>query len=252
MFKQILIASLVAGVAIFYNTGIIKYITELLHYQKGVNLNDNKMKLFTPEELSLCSGVDKKHLYLAILGNVFDVSKGSKHYGPGKTYNCFIGKDASRNFIDGKFNKEDISDDVIGLDINDFKSLDYWLKFYKKEYIKVGVLIGRYYDEKGKPTQYNREIKSLIKKALKSDEDKTEIKRKYPPCNMEWDVSTGSRVWCTKKSGGIERNFIGFPRKFYEPGADKHRCACISDENLDLGNIQEYENCDSKSHSCFI
>lgn len=53
-------------------------------------------------------------------------------------------------------------------------------------------------------------------------------------------------------SGGIERDWIGVPRKLYEPGSDSYRCACISDENRNLGNIREYEDCDPNFVSCYI
>lgn len=48
--------------------------------------------LFTNEELSRCNGEDNQELYLAILGVVYDVTKGKKHYGPGESYHAFIGK----------------------------------------------------------------------------------------------------------------------------------------------------------------
>lgn len=31
-------------------------------------------------------------LYLAILGEVYDVSVGRKYYGPGEGYHCFVGR----------------------------------------------------------------------------------------------------------------------------------------------------------------
>ena len=48
-------------------------------------------KLFTEEELSRYDNL-RNGLYLGIVGNVFDVSKGAKHYGPGETYHGFIGR----------------------------------------------------------------------------------------------------------------------------------------------------------------
>lgn len=45
-----------------------------------------------PEELAQFNGVQKKKLYLALLGSIFDVTKGKKHYGKGASYNYFIGK----------------------------------------------------------------------------------------------------------------------------------------------------------------
>ena len=54
-------------------------------------------RLFTKEELSYYKGVhdhddNSPGLYLAILGQVYDVAKGDRHYGPGCAYHCFAGK----------------------------------------------------------------------------------------------------------------------------------------------------------------
>lgn len=49
-------------------------------------------RLLSQEELSLYNGrEDSKGLYLAILGQVFDVEKGRKHYGPDGGYRFFTG-----------------------------------------------------------------------------------------------------------------------------------------------------------------
>lgn len=51
-----------------------------------------KDKLFTPEELKKYDGgPDSLGLYLAILGEVFDVEKGAQHYRPGGGYAFFTG-----------------------------------------------------------------------------------------------------------------------------------------------------------------
>lgn len=47
--------------------------------------------LFTDEMLRKYSG-DNEILYLSILGEVFDVTKGKKHYGPGQGYHGFTGR----------------------------------------------------------------------------------------------------------------------------------------------------------------
>lgn len=50
------------------------------------------VRLLTRAELSLYDGNEgSKGLYLAILGQVFDVHKGHKHYGPGGAYHFMAG-----------------------------------------------------------------------------------------------------------------------------------------------------------------
>ena len=51
-----------------------------------------KVKLFTPDQLKKYDGTDgSKGPYLAILGRVYNVRKGKKHYGPGGGYEFFSG-----------------------------------------------------------------------------------------------------------------------------------------------------------------
>lgn len=45
------------------------------------------------------------HTLTSILGEVFDVTKGKKHYGKGGSYEFFTGKDASRSFVSGDFSQ---------------------------------------------------------------------------------------------------------------------------------------------------
>lgn len=49
-------------------------------------------RLFTVEQLAAYDGINNKELYLSILGSVYDVSKGAKHYGADGNYNYFVGK----------------------------------------------------------------------------------------------------------------------------------------------------------------
>lgn len=48
--------------------------------------DSSKLRVFKPDEL-----VNSKQLLLAILGSVYDVSKGEKHYKPGGSYDFFVG-----------------------------------------------------------------------------------------------------------------------------------------------------------------
>ncbi|PSN44730.1 hypothetical protein C0J52_20348 [Blattella germanica] len=214
----------------------------------------SKVTLFTKEELQRFSE-PKIGLYLAILGKVYDVSTGEKHYGPGGPYHFFTGRDASRAFITGEFTEKGLSDDILGLTSQELLSLDEWAQFYRKDYKYKGKLIGRYYNSNGEPTQYYREIRKLINEAKHSKEETNNEKLLYPPCNAEWTQDSGSRVWCTTMSGGIQRDWVGVPRQFYEPGSKSYRCACIQESELDgskKGNLKEYPDCNPKATSCRV
>uniref|UniRef100_A0A224XVH9 Putative heme/steroid binding protein n=1 Tax=Panstrongylus lignarius TaxID=156445 RepID=A0A224XVH9_9HEMI len=211
-------------------------------------------KLFTKQELSSFDGTNRK-LYLSILGRVFDVTKGRKYYAPGEHYHGFIGRDASRAFITGDFSEEGLTDDLSNLLLSDLMGLKDWLKRYEKDYIYKGKLIGRFYDENGRSSSYLRDIESKCQEASKSNEQNKYYNLKYPPCNIEWSKEKGSRVWCSMKSGGVRRDWIGVPRKIFLPGWKDFRCACINpdlESLIDGGNVVHYDNCDPNSESCFV
>lgn len=229
----------------------------------------HKEKIFTEEELKNYDGKEgRKGPYLAILGRVYNVKKGKQHYGAGGGYEFFSGRDASRAFVSGDFSEAGLVDDVSGLSNPDYIGLDDWVKFYEKDYKYVGKLIGRYYNEQGEPTQYSNLVQQWISEAYAQKEDENQEKRIFPPCNSEWTPEAGSRVWCTTKSGGIQRDWTGVPRKLFSPGQGRSRCACVKnfgapshDPNrkpndnrgdLDNPNIQEYKGCPPEETSCYI
>ncbi|CAG9831907.1 unnamed protein product [Diabrotica balteata] len=209
--------------------------------------------LFTKDDLKLYNGVEKPQLYLAVLGKVYDVSRGHKHYGPNQQYNVFVGCDASRSFVTGKFNKEELSDDVVDLSKEELRSLNHWAKFYKSSYEQVGKVIGKYYKEDGKLTSYGSQVKKLIRAAELDKENEMEDMKKFPPCNIEWDAEKGTKLWCSNKSGGISRDWVGLPRQYYEVNSKSYRCACIKEDQVNsIGNIKKYEGCDIMSNVCFV
>uniref|UniRef100_A0A1B6F4E2 Cytochrome b5 heme-binding domain-containing protein n=1 Tax=Cuerna arida TaxID=1464854 RepID=A0A1B6F4E2_9HEMI len=231
---------------------------------KDKSSNDELLNtVFTKEMLQKFTGKESKLLYLAILGNVFDVSKARKYYGYGETYHAFTGRDGSRAFITGDFTESGLTDDVEDLSLQELRSLSDWLKFYQKEYIYKGKVVGRFYNEHGIPTAYYHRVQLRIEEAERDEKDKNRYKMMFPPCNVEWTPEEGSRVWCSKRSGGVERDWVGVPRKLYEPGADTFRCACINISeqsqviapetgNVRSGNLEEYEDCHPKSTSCYV
>lgn len=54
--------------------------------------SDSNIHLLSLNELAKFDGIQNDKLYLSILGSVFDVTKGAKHYKSGETYNYFVGE----------------------------------------------------------------------------------------------------------------------------------------------------------------
>lgn len=213
-------------------------------------------QIFTINELRKYTNLEDG-LYISILGQVFDVTKGVKHYGPGATYHAFTGKDASLAFITGEFNTKALTDDISSLSVQQVKALNDWLKFYKKNYIYKGKLNSRFYNEDGSPTQEFRDVRDKLALANKEEFLEEQKKRMFPPCNVEWTVEKGSVVWCSKRSGGIEREWVGVPRMLFEsPGSQQYRCACVRIDSKEYeeskGSLREYLGCGTTSPKCAV
>lgn len=54
--------------------------------------SESTIRRLTLDELAKFDGIQDDKLYLSILGSVFDVTKGVRHYKAGETYNYFVGK----------------------------------------------------------------------------------------------------------------------------------------------------------------
>ncbi|KAL3858434.1 hypothetical protein ACJMK2_013105 [Sinanodonta woodiana] len=222
--------------------------------------------ILTKAELAKHTGEDGGTIYLAILGKVFDVTKGRQHYGPAGSYSFFTGKDASRAFVSGDFTSQGLTDDVSGLSWNDVLGLTEWVEFYKKDYTHIGVVVGTFYDETGQPTEalknFQRELEEAkIKQKLQDDDRKL-----FPGCNSEYRPGVERRLWCSNLSGGVKREWIGRPRQYFQAGQKQPRCACVKDfgppsdnpdaqnhanrGDLDNPSMKVYEDCDEEAVSC--
>lgn len=212
--------------------------------------------LLTEDQLSLYNGGENsKGLYLAILGQVFDVEKGRKHYGPGGGYNFFTGKDASRAFITGDFTEAGLSNDVSDFSESQIVALYDWLSFYQRDYTAVGKLIGRFYTETGQPTDALLHVEAFLSDGLKKKAQAQSEMQLYPSCNSEWSEASGGRVWCSTMSGGIHRDWVGVPRMLFTPASGHSRCVCIrlSDPvHSENQNLREYKDCPPRAESCQI
>lgn len=64
------------------------------------------------------------------IGTVFDVSAKRDTYGPGCSYHCFTGRDASRALGKSSLKEEDLLADYTTLDSAQLKVLDDWYTFF--------------------------------------------------------------------------------------------------------------------------
>ncbi|XP_015278680.1 PREDICTED: neuferricin isoform X2 [Gekko japonicus] len=159
-------------------------------------------------------------------------------------------------------------DDIVGLSPTEMLTIQNWLSFYSKNYVLVGKVAGRFYDENGSPTPLLQQAQALIDEGQRLQAREEEKKQRFPPCNAEWRSTSGSRVWCSKESGGISRGWAGVPRKMYEPGSRGSHCVCVRTEgspsepsssfqpsnrgDLDNPRLQEYEDCHPLANWCAL
>lgn len=72
------------------SSGLVTYFSSSEEVERDVD--SHVQSTFTKEVLKTFTGKNNKPIYLSILGNIFDVSKAKKYYGPGENYNVFTGK----------------------------------------------------------------------------------------------------------------------------------------------------------------
>ncbi|KAH7731469.1 VEM-1 protein [Aphelenchoides avenae] len=101
-----------------------------------------KKQDMTLEELRKYDGVQDEHILLALLGNIYDVSRGRDFYGPEGPYGPLAGHDATRAFatFDHKNVKEDY-DDISDLTASDLEDAKEWVEKLAYKYPVVGKLI---------------------------------------------------------------------------------------------------------------
>ncbi|KAM4620305.1 neuferricin isoform 2-T2 [Polymixia lowei] len=168
-----------------------------------------------------------------------------------KKRGCSLGKDASLAFITGDFTESGLKDDVSSLSPLQVLALYDWLAFYQKDYKPVGRLIGRFYTENGQPTEALLQVEASLTEGQRLKAQSQAEREVFPACNSEWSATRGGRVWCSTKSGGVERDWTGVPRKLFSPGSSRSRCVCVEDPSTaENPNLQEYKGCPPHADSC--
>lgn len=218
-----------------------------------------KSGMMTAEMLAQYDGTDaSKPIMLALLGEIFDVTAGKDYYGPQGGYGFFSGQDGSRAFVSGMFNETGLIPDLTNFTAAQYEGVVSWRDFYHKEekYKYVAKLIGHYYDEFGNPTEARKKVDEMTKKRAVEKEDEKAFEAKYPSCNSKWAQQTGGEVWCSVKSGGIDRDWVGVPRKFVSnkgTETETKKCVCLQEKLIDTVDqelFEVYPNCDPKAEKC--
>uniref|UniRef100_A0A914YKI1 Cytochrome b5 heme-binding domain-containing protein n=1 Tax=Panagrolaimus superbus TaxID=310955 RepID=A0A914YKI1_9BILA len=117
-----------------------------------------KKQDMTVEELKKYNGIDDEHICLAVLGDIYDVTRGKNFYGPGSAYEPLAGHDATRALanMDVRMVKNEYDDisDLTAVDKDEAKN---WADSFKFKYPIVGRLLA----PGEKPKDYNDELASL-------------------------------------------------------------------------------------------
>lgn len=100
----------------------------------------SQQRLFSESLLARFDGkYEENPVYIAIDGDVYDVSSNRRVYGPGGSYAPMAGVDAARAFGTGCF-KDHRTHDLRGLSESELQGVEHWKKFFgeHKSYTKVG------------------------------------------------------------------------------------------------------------------
>ncbi|KAM4808763.1 membrane-associated progesterone receptor component 2 [Rhinophrynus dorsalis] len=103
-----------------------------------------KRRDFSLQQLREYDGTQNPRILLAVNGKVFDVTLGSKFYGPDGPYGIFAGRDASRGlatFCLDKVALRDEYDDLSDLNAVQMESVREWEMQFKEKYEYVGRLL---------------------------------------------------------------------------------------------------------------
>lgn len=87
-------------------------------------------------------------VFMAVRGQVFDVSRGRNFYGPGGPYANFAGRDATRGLACNSFDRDMLTEDLDGpldkledLGPEEMEALQGWHDMFQGKYDIVGKLV---------------------------------------------------------------------------------------------------------------
>eukprot|EP00968_Pinguiococcus_pyrenoidosus_P000812 scaffold48_cov311-Pinguiococcus_pyrenoidosus.AAC.7 len=186
-------------------------------------------------------------LLLVVLGEVYDVSSAEHYYGKGASYGVFVAQDATRAFVSGEFEEDDATADISDFDGSKCLGVKHWLDFYRfhDTYRFQGLLVGRYYDAQGKPTQAWHDFADCCEAGFELREADKRMDQERPRCSSKWTAAAGGRVWCEPPR---------VPRKVTSAEGGKQICRCFMPETSEEPSLRTdvtaYRDCDPRAHEC--
>jgi hypothetical protein len=138
---------------------VIIFASFYTHEQSNKTLKNHK--LYYPNDL-LIAKEKNIWLLLAICGKVFNVSSGNKFYGRDGPYSAFAYTDSCFSYAKGEFLNDNIN--INDLSNEECETVGNWIKFYSSHsnYSQVGILVGRFYDDKGIETDDLKYLNNCI------------------------------------------------------------------------------------------
>ncbi|PSR93431.1 Membrane steroid-binding protein [Actinidia chinensis var. chinensis] len=141
-------AGLGLGLAIYYVLSALFGSSDRHHERTARGLQEEMQPMppvqvgeISEEELKAYDGSDpKKPLFMAIKGQIYDVSQSRMFYGPGGPYALFAGKDASKALAKMSFEDKDLTGDISDLGPFELDALQDWEYKFMSKYVKVGTV----------------------------------------------------------------------------------------------------------------
>jgi hypothetical protein len=182
----------------------------------------------------------------AVWLQVFDVSRGAKHYAPGGGYAGFAGRDGTRAFVSGEFTEEGLTDDVAGLSDEDAAGVIYWRDFYRSNYTFLGLLTGgAFYDAAGEPLPPVEALEAGAARRQALLKRVAAETRVAPSCDAAWSADAGGEVWCGEGRQPRRATYAHHPP----------RCLCVP-PTLEAGvaaaeaGMELYPDCAPQEQRC--
>lgn len=219
------------------------YIVALIGVIVAKMFGGSSAKVFTKTELATYDGVAREEIFMSIMGQVFDVTRGTRFYQHRSGgYDFFAATDGSLAFVTGDF-KENVTDDVSSLTPTQLYQLEGWVRdTYHAKYRYKGLLEGYFYDRRGRQTREMRKIQKLLKQEAIDMEKRKEDENLYPKCNSKRAKGVNI-VWCKDHMVPRKRSVYG----------GTERCACIKDaDTADADPVHNvpYQNCPRTNSTC--